>query len=537
MSEGEGSIRITRALVSVSDKRGLDALAKALHERDIEILSTGGTATAIAEAGVPVTSVDDVTGFPEILGGRVKTLHPKIHGGILAKRDDDTHGAQMREHGIEGIDLVVINLYPFERTVAREGVTRDDAVENIDIGGPAMLRAAAKNHEHVCVVCEPLRYEALIEELRASDGRVSRETRRACALETFRRTSAYDAAIAAYLATQQPGDPTPLPERLSVDLRLVQPLRYGENPHQQAGVYRDAHTEPAEGALVGATQHHGKELSYNNLLDASAAIGLARDLARISPDRACAAVIKHTNPCGAAVANDARRAVDLAMKGDPLAAFGGILALAGTFDSPSAERLAREDVFLEVVLAHAFEESALRILSERWKNVRLLSLGERPMHEGVRVRSISGGVLVQQPDEGVPITAGWTHAAGPEPGAETLRQAGIVWTFAKHLTSNAIAIGGDASHEGVTLFGGGAGQMDRVASCRNAIQKAGKRAKGAIAASDAFFPFPDGPGLLIDAGVSVIVHPGGSKRDGETFDLCNARGVTCLTTGVRHFRH
>jgi phosphoribosylaminoimidazolecarboxamide formyltransferase / IMP cyclohydrolase len=530
-------VRIGRALLSVSDKTGLVELARALAALGVELVSTGGTARALADAGLDVRDVADVTGFPEMMGGRVKTLHPRVHGGILGVTHDPDHADAMEQHGIEPIDLVCVNLYPFERAAADPGATDDELIEQIDIGGPAMIRSAAKNHERVAVLTDPAQYGAFIDGLRAHDGCTTREQRRELAVEAFARTARYDAAIALRLGTEDA-----LPERMVVALERHDTLRYGENPHQIGAVYARAGA-PDGPALTRADVLHGKALSYNNYNDASAAVALAWELHRLDPARTSAAVVKHTNPCGGATARDNVEAIDGALLGDPLAAYGGILACTTTIDAGAATRLCAQGVFLEVIAAPTFDDDALEILRAHSKNVRLLTLGDFPADapSGVTLRSIVGGdVLAQEADAPAIDASAWAHPAGPEPGDDIRAHAGVVWAMAKHLSSNAIAIGGapaGARSDLVRLFGAGAGQMDRVASCRLAIEKAGERARGAIAASDAFFPFPDGPELLIDAGVTTIVHPGGSKRDDETFALCERRGVTCLTTGVRHFRH
>lgn len=521
-------VQVTRALLSVSDKAGLIELAQALHRHGVELISTGGTAKAIADAGLPVTSVDQVTGFPEMLDGRVKTLHPKVHGGLLGRRDLASHRSAMAEHGIRPIDLVCVNLYPFEATVAKPGVTEAEAVEQIDIGGPSMIRSGSKNHAGVAVLTEPSQYAGLIAELDANGGQTTLALRRRLAVEAFRRTAAYDAAIASHL------DPEPMPARLTLAYERVETLRYGENPHQAAAVYK-APNAPA-GTLVTAKQLHGKTLSYNNLNDASATLELVRSMKMVAAGRVCAAVVKHTNPCGAAAAGTVRDAVDRAIAGDPMAAFGGILAVSDRIDRSAAERIAADDTFFEVVIAPSFDADAAEVLMNRWKMVRLLEVGDAVPDIRTEHKFIPGGLLVQERDRTVPEPSAWTLSAGPRPDAATLAAAGILETVCRALSSNAVLIGGI---EGgcVRLFGAGAGQMDRVASCLGAVRKAGDLAKGAVAVSDAFFPFPDGPQILIDSGVKTIIHPGGSKRDDETFALCNQHGVTCLTTGVRHFRH
>ncbi len=538
----DGLVRIRRALLSVSDKRGVVELARALSGMGVELISTGGTAKALAAAGLRVTTVEEVTGFPEMMDGRVKTLHPMVHGGLLAVRDEKSHTEAMSAHGIGGIDLLCVNLYPFEQTIAREGVTRPEAVEQIDIGGPAMVRSAAKNHEWVAVVTDPSQYDALLEEMSAHGGATTRGLRRTLAGAAFARTSAYDAAITNYLSAGSEGGGFPVSLRVAMERRSV--LRYGENPHQRAALYAAGALRGA--SVVNAEQLHGKELSYNNINDAAAALELVRDLASAHANESASCVIKHANPCGAAVAADVRTAADLAMAGDPVAAYGGILAVSRVVDIPTADRLCQPGAFLEVILAPGFEPGALERLRDRWANVRLLAVGEiEPARAGaVVMRSIAGGMLVQDRDAALPDVKTWTHSAGPRADEATLRAASAVWVMCKHLASNAIVIGGADGASGgaggaggVRMFGAGAGQMDRVGACKVAVSKAGALARGAIAASDAFFPFADGPEVLIKAGVGVIVHPGGSKRDAETFDLCDKHGVTCLTTGVRHFRH
>lgn len=549
-------IPIRRALLSVSDKAGIVELAARLHEWGVEILSTGGTAAAIRDAGIPVTPVSQVTGFPEILGGRVKTLHPKIHGGLLADRDDHAHQQQLEANGIAPIELVVINLYPFEKTVAQPGVSYEEAIEQIDIGGPAMLRASAKNADSVAVCVEPARYSALIEHMAAHhtrDGQLAttRELRRELARAVFARTAAYDASISRWLERhplrEEGGGLAFLPERMVVSLERVQRLRYGENPHQDAAVYRSSVLgQPIDGAagvsLVDAPLLHGKPLSYNNLNDAAAALRLTMDLHTLDASHAAAVIVKHTNPCGAAIAGDGLTAVDAAFASDPVAAFGGILSLSVPVTLAVAERLCADGVFLEVLIAPEVEPAALDRLQARWANLRVLAVGALPVvaRATLDLRAIPGGALAQMADAGAEVDGGvWTMGAGPEPDKTTIKHAAAVWLMAKHLTSNAIAIGGvDPERSGaVRLFGAGAGQMDRVTAAKLAVEKAGTLARGAIAASDAFFPFDDGPRVLIDAGVRTIVHPGGSKRDQDTFTLCDAKGVTCLLTGTRHFRH
>jgi len=518
-------VAIKCALISVSDKTGVVEFARELSRQGAEIISTGGTAKALAEAGVAVTPIEKVTGFPEMMDGRVKTLHPRIHGGLLAVRGNETHQGAAREHGIGMIDLVCVNLYPFEATIAKSGVTREEAIENIDIGGPSMIRSAAKNHESVAVVTDASQYADVMRELKENGGRTTLKLRQSLAVAAFHRTGRYDQAIAAYLG-----------EAMVQEAEEATALRYGENPHQAAKVIAAKGYDGT--SIPHAKVLHGKELSYNNLNDAAAALNLAMDLHRLDPARAAAVVVKHTNPCGAAMSVDSANAVKLALDGDRLAAYGGILVSSRPIDAEAAAHLVTQDVFLEVIVAPSFDERALERIKARSANVRLLAVGEfrSPRETPWVSRTIPGGVLAQEMDTAIADVGAWGHRAGPAPSVDRLRAAAMVWTVCKHLTSNAIAIGGEIER-GVALFGAGAGQMDRVNSCRIAVEKAGVKAHGAIAASDAFFPFADGPKVLIDAGVSMLVHTGGSKRDQETFDLCNERAVTCMTTGVRHFRH
>ncbi|MSR18451.1 MAG: bifunctional phosphoribosylaminoimidazolecarboxamide formyltransferase/IMP cyclohydrolase [Phycisphaerales bacterium] len=544
-------VRVRRALVSVSDKSDLVPFARALVEMGVEIISTGGTAAALRGAGVAVRLIEDVTGLPEMLDGRVKTLHPKVHGGLLARRHLASHQQAMKAHGIEPIDLVCVNLYPFEQTIQKTGVSEAEAIEQIDIGGPSMIRSAAKNHESVCTVTSPNQYDLLMRELQSQDGHTRFAIRRELAAAAFARTAEYDAAISAWFDGRSEKD---LPSVLRTTLIQSRELRYGENPHQRAALYRDPAAQ--EATVVSAPLLAGKPLSYNNILDASAALELVQDLhdlclntvATPAKDdlssqgsaRCACAILKHTNPCGAALAADPLRAFAAAYYGDPLAAYGGIVAFSTVVDETTALAMATADRFLEVVIAEAFSDRAIEVLASRWKNVRLLAVGsvrhrvDRPMS----LRTVPGGALVQERDTRPTKSSDFVHAAGPAASAETLAEAAFAMTIAKHLKSNAVCI-----TRGHTLLGGGAGQMDRVASCRIAVAKAqahletGTGAAHLVAASDAFFPFADGPMLLADSGVKCIAHPGGSKRDEETNALCNARGITCLTTGVRHFRH
>lgn len=545
--QGPDLVRVTRALVSVSDKSGLVPFVRALVDMGVEVISTGGTAAALQREGLKVTPIEQVTGFPEIMDGRVKTLHPKVHGALLGVRDDAAHAAAMAAHGIAPIDLVCVNLYPFEATIAREGVSWAEAIEQIDIGGPSMVRSAAKNHAYVAVVTSPEQYGRVLADLNIHARQTSRELRRSLAAAAFSTTARYDAAIASYMSRVDGGD-SRFPDVLAPSYVKKADLRYGENPHQGAAVYRDA-APSREPTIIGAEQLHGKELSFNNVNDAAGALELVRALRRVrfslpegygAPVGAC--VVKHTNPCGAAIAPTVAEAVDEAILGDPVAAYGGILAVNAELDGAAASRLCRNDVFLEVILAPTFSDAALDQLRARWANVRLLAVGalsdpERPTLE---YKFVSGGLLAQESDRALADAAEISHRAGPPPTATTLQITCFLEAVCRSLTSNAIVIGGSSPERGpscVRMFGAGAGQMDRVSACRIARRKAGRLAKGAVAVSDAFFPFPDGPKKLIHAGITTIAHPGGSKRDQETFDLCQQTGVTCLTTGLRHFRH
>ncbi len=527
-------VRVRRALISVSDKRDLVGFARTLIDHGVEIVSTGGTSSALQAQGIPVVPIEQLTGFPEMLDGRVKTLHPRVHGGLLGRRDNPSHVAAMKEHGIAPIDLVCVNLYPFESTIRRSGVRDEEAIENIDIGGPSMIRSAAKNFEHVCVVTDPSQYDRICTDLAHHQGCTTGALRRELASAAFSRTAAYDAAISSWFDGRASRD---FPHVLTITLAKTGELRYGENPHQAAAAYvLPGSREPS---VLSAPLLHGKPLSYNNLLDASAALELVQDLVDLPTAAAACAIIKHTNPCGAAIGAEARSTFLAALAGDPLAAFGGIVACSGEVDLAAAESMTEGDRFLEAVIAESFSPDAFDRLAQRWKNVRLLALGslrhrvDRP-HS---LRSVPGGVLVQERDTLPIVATNFEHVAGPAPSPTVLADAVLALTVAKHLKSNAVCICG-----GGRLWGSGAGQMDRLASCAIAVEKAKESLAAAgggvpVAGSDAFFPFADGPQRLIDAGVRCIVHPGGSKRDADTTSLCNERGVTCLLSGSRHFRH
>ena len=508
-------VKVTRALLSVSDKTGIVELARALVDMDIALVSSGGTARTLSDAGIPVTPVPEVTGAPEILEGRVKTLHPKIHGGILADRRKQDHVEQLAEHGIEPIDLVVCNLYPFERAVAHPAVTEEDAVEHIDIGGPAMVRAAAKNFHSVAVVVNPEHYGTIYAEL-SETGAIALETRRRLALEAFQHTGAYDAAIAAYLA----GIERELfPDRVLIAGTKVMDLRYGENSHQSAAFYANRGVPMG---LAAADQLHGKELSYNNLLDTDAAWKLAQDL-----DGAGAAIIKHSNPCGVALANDLAEAFRRAFECDTTSAFGGIVALSRPCDRATAEEIAK--IFTEVVVAPGYDDGALEILTAK-KNLRILRASGYSMPE-MDMRRVTGGFLLQTPDP-----RDWAEDAKvvtrAEPTEDQWRDMRFAWVVAKHVKSNAIVLAKD-----LTAVGVGAGQMSRVESTELAARRAGDRASGTVCASDAFFPFRDGLDAAVAAGAVAVIQPGGSVRDDEVIAAADEHGIPMVFTGRRHFRH
>jgi len=529
-------VPVKRALISVSDKTGLAEFAKALHhEFGIELISTGGTAKFLRELGLPVTDVSQVTGFPEMLDGRVKTLHPKIHGGLLGVRDNPEHLAAMTEHGIVPIDLVCINLYPFEQTVAKPNVSFEEAIENIDIGGPSMIRSAAKNHRFVLVVTSIDRYEKVLGDLREHKGSSCGKHRQKQALRAFSHTAAYDAKIAEYLAGQletlaPKANGTSLPADISLKLHKAQDLRYGENPHQKAALYTDR--KPVEASVAYAKQLHGKELSYINLLDADAALAGVKELG--SP---AACIVKHATPCGFATASDLPAAFKKAFDGDPLAAFGGIVALNKEVDLATARAITAIEKLLEVIVAPSFAADALELLRSRWKNVRLLAVGpvgtyDKADHGEYHLHKIVGGYLVQERDLAGSDEAVWQVVSNRAPTQQERLDLKIAWLACKHLKSNAVALAKDGM-----MVGGGAGQQDRVNAARIAIAKAGDRARGSVAGSDAFFPFPDGPRLLLDAGITAIIHPGGSVRDQETLQVVNQAGAAMVLTGQRHFKH
>lgn len=508
----------SRALLSVSDKTGLVPFAQKLHNAGVQLIASGGTARQIADAGLPVTPVEDLTGFPEILGGRVKTLHPAIHGGILARRTD-AHLSELSQHGLAPIDLVVVNLYPFQQTVAAPGVSLAEAVEQIDIGGVALLRAAAKNFESVAVVCEPADYESVATAI--AHGGLTPDTRQQLALKAFRHTAAYDTAISGYLAEQATASQSQetLPPQMDLRLERVQVMRYGENPHQQGALYRFAGDAP------GFEQLHGKEMSYNNWLDLDGSWQAAQEF-----DAPTVAIIKHSNPCGLASADSLAEAYDKALASDPVSAFGSIISVNRRLDAETAERMSK--LFVEIVAAPEFDAEALALL-RRKKNLRILR-GTGAASRGLSVRSVYGGALVQELDTSRDDLnpANWQIVSAAQPSPAQLADLAFAWQVCRHVKSNAIVYVQERATVGV-----GAGQMSRVDSVMLAGHKAGEKAQGAVMASDAFFPFPDGIEAAAAHGIAAVVQPGGSIRDEEVIAAVDRLGLVMALTGTRHFRH
>ena len=523
-------MKATQALISVSDKRGVLEFAQALHQLGVKLLSTGGTAKSLREAGLPVTDVSEHTGFPEMLDGRVKTLHPRVHGGILARRDLPEHLQTLADHDIPRIDLVVVNLYPFQQTVARPDCSLEDAIENIDIGGPAMVRAAAKNHGSeaggVAVVTDPDDYPAIVAELQANDGRVSYKTRFSLAAKAFTHTARYDSAISNHLtALSEDGGKLTYPTRLQLAFDKVQDLRYGENPHQSAAFYRET---DATAGIAAYTQLQGKELSYNNIADADAAWECVKAFERITP--ACV-IVKHANPCGVALGASPLEAYQRAFKTDPTSAFGGIIAFNATVDRSAAEAVSTQ--FLELLIAPAYTDEALELLKAK-ANVRVLTvpLGEVRQTDFKRV---GGGLLVQSADFAPISAADLKLVTKRAPSEQELGDLLFAWRVAKYVKSNAIVYCKDSMTVGV-----GAGQMSRVDSARIArikAENAGLSIGGCVVASDAFFPFRDGLDVLAEAGATAVIQPGGSMRDAEVIAAADEHGLAMVLTGFRHFRH
>lgn len=547
-----GNVKIKRALISVSDKAGIVELAQYLQLNGVEILSTGGTARSLRESGVAVTDVSEVTGFPEMMDGRVKTLHPKVHGAFLALRDNAEHVAAMEQHGIEPIDLVVVNLYPFEETIAKEGASLEEAIENIDIGGPAMIRSASKNWRSVAVVTDPRLYPDLVAEMKDNDGTLSMETRKRLATLAYTRTASYDLAISSYLAEQLSDDEleqleqfnplgdmmfidtdddegeeydlsNPLPPTLDSILDKVTDLRYGENPHQKAALY----TTGNEGGIANAEQLLGKEMSYNNYVDAEAAWNLVQDF-----DDLAVAIIKHTNPSGVGLGSTNLEAYERALATDPVSAFGGIVAFNRTVDADAAEAVIK--VFTEVVVAPDFSPQALDVFETK-KNLRVLRVHPEMGATGLEVRQITGGMLVQQTDSHRLTEDMLRIVTSRRPTDDEVREMLFAWTVCKHVKSNAIVLAA-----GGRTIGVGAGQMNRVDSVRIAAMRAERfelPVKGSVLASDAFFPFRDNVDEAAKMGVAAIIQPGGSVKDEESIDAANEHGIVMAFTGVRHFKH
>ena len=503
-----------RALISVSDKTNIVEFAKGLEKHGFEVISTGGTYTHLKNNGVSCISIEDVTHFPEILEGRVKTLHPKIHGGLLSKRGNELHNKHVAENNIEYIDLVCVNLYPFEATVKKEGVSEEEIIENIDIGGPSMLRSAAKNFNDVAVVTDINDYVKILEEL--EQGGISYETRRALAIKVFNTTASYDAAIANYFNKKD----NLVPERLTLSYKLQDSLRYGENPHQKAYHYVQDNNESY--ALQNAVQLHGKEMSYNNIQDASAALDILSEF-----DETTCVAVKHMNPCGVATGNSVFEAYSRAYEADPVSIFGGIVAVNGKVDKETAEKM--HSIFLEIILATDYDEEALEILTKK-KNLRIYKLSEKNNNHEQQIKSVRGGILVQDFNDKLADE----YESVTEKKVDETEQRDIEFGLkvVKHVKSNAIVVVKDGQTLGI-----GAGQMNRVGSCKIALEQAGEKAKGAVLASDAFFPMRDSADIAADYGIAAIVQPGGSIRDQESIDACNEKGVAMVFSKIRHFKH
>lgn len=539
--------RIERALISVTDKTGIVEFAHALVKNfGVEVISTGGTAKVLEEAGIPVTPIEEFTGFPEMMDGRVKTLHPKVHGGLLARRDSKKHMAEAEEHGIKMIDLVCVNLYEFEKTVAQPDVTFEDAIEHIDIGGPSMLRSAAKNNDSVTVVCDPADYDAILEEMHVHGGATTKNTRRRLAAKVYTRTAAYDTAISMWLNTYlelqdeaiDPDDPFDIPSVFGMQLTKVQDLRYGENPHQTAAVFRFGSDFEQLGSspnpLVGAEQIQGKELSYNNFLDADAAWNAVREF-----DEPAVVILKHQNPCGSAVAGDVTTAYDRAFACDPKSAFGGIIAVNREVPLSLVEHFADVNKqFVEVLIAPSYTPEALERLSRR-QNLRVLATGGAEGHAKLELRSVDGGMLVQCVDTVDEDPSEFTCPTSRKPTDQEMRDLLFAWNVVKTVKSNAILVAKDQAGIGM-----GPGQPNRVDSAllaceraEDACERMGVEPTGFVAASDAFFPFRDNVDVLAEHGVTAIIQPGGSVRDDESIKACDDHDIAMIFTGTRHFRH
>ena len=511
-----------RALISVSDKTGIVEFATKIQDLGWEIISTGGTKTALDAAGIATIAIDEVTEFPEMMDGRVKTLHPKIHGGLLARRDLDTHVSAMKAHDISPIDLVVVNLYPFKETIMKPDVTYADAVENIDIGGPSMLRSAAKNHASVTVIVDPLDYEVVLGEL-SENAETNYETRQQLAAKVFRHTAAYDALIAAYF-TEQVG--VEKPEKLTLTYDLKQAMRYGENPQQDADFYETG--LPVAYSIAQAKQLNGKELSFNNIRDADAAIRIIRDFTAPT-----VVALKHMNPCGIGTAGEIETAWDYAYASDPVSIFGGIVVLNREVDAATAQKM--HDIFLEIIIAPSYTDEALAILTTKKKNLRILALDfdqQKASEREVEVTGVVGGLLVQNQDTTVELRDSWELVTKRQPSEQEVAAMEFAWRSVKYVKSNGIIITNDHQTLGV-----GPGQTNRVASVKIAIEQAADRLDGAVLASDAFFPFSDNVEEIAKAGIKAIIQPGGSVRDQDAIDEADKHGIAMVFTGARHFRH
>jgi len=507
-----------RALISVSNKENIVDFAKGLTNLDYEVISTGGTLRTLKEAGVDAVAIDEVTGFPEIMDGRVKTLHPSVHGGLLAKRSNPDHMNQLEENSIQTIDLVVVNLYPFKQTLEKVGVSEEEIIENIDIGGPTMLRSAAKNFADVAVVVDPSDYDQVLEALKTN--RLDAQLRKRLAAKVFRHTANYDALIAEYFS-EETGEK--FPENFTVTYEKVQSLRYGENPHQEAAFYK--HPLAKGMSLATAKQLHGKELSYNNIQDGNAAVEILSDY-----KEPAAVAVKHMNPCGIGIADNLFEAYGRCYAADPVSIFGGIVAVNREIDSKTAEKLS--EIFLEIVIAPGFSREAMEILTRK-KNIRLLEMDmSEDGSQNLKLATVNGGVLVQTADKGEVTEDELTIATKRKPTEKEMADLLFAWKAVKHVKSNAIVLAKDNQTIGV-----GAGQMNRVGSAKIAIEQAGEKAKNSVMASDAFFPMPDTVEEAVKAGVTAIIQPGGSKRDQDSIDVCDEHGITMVYTGMRHFKH
>lgn len=522
------SPRVHRALISVSDKMGLADFARGLTAAGVQIFSTGGTRKHLESEGIAVQDVSEYTGFPEMMDGRLKTLHPKVHGGILCRHDNPQDMHALAEHGILSFELVVVNLYPFEATIAKKDVTQAEAIEQIDIGGPTLVRAASKNHAFTTIATHPAQYSVILDQI-AANGCTTVELRRQLAGEAFAQTARYDRAIADFFAKFSGGEAQVFPPTITLGLAHKTGLRYGENPHQQAALYSRSDNHGAN--IVAARQLNGKELSYNNLLDLDSALAIVRQFAEPA-----AVVVKHNNPCGAAVGDKLVTALERAMAGDPLSAFGSVLGLNRTVDAATAEALATPGLFVEAIVAPHFHEDAMKILTTKpkWKNnVRLMEVGQLDRSQSHwTFRYLDGGMLVQEADVSIDPEDQWQVVTETKPTERQMADLRFAWEMVRHVKSNAIVLCKDQM-----LLGAGAGQMSRVDSVEIAVKKAGDRSRGSVMGSDAFFPFPDSIDTAAAAGVIAVIQPGGSKNDEASVAACNRHGLAMIVTGRRHFKH